>query len=49
MHVKWYNMYGAPEFKQGNLVDNVAKIGQGIQKGVEVSEILFLIYYDLYG
>lgn len=37
MHVKWYNMYGCPEFKQGKLLDNAAKAGQGLVKGVEVS------------
>jgi hypothetical protein len=29
---RWYNIYGAPEFKQGNAIANVKKIGNVLAK-----------------
>eukprot|EP01038_Epipyxis_sp_PR26KG_P004421 gene4421-6250_t len=30
--IKWYNMYGAPEFKNASAVDNIKKLGNAIEK-----------------
>lgn len=46
--LKWYNIYGAPEFKQGKLVDNIVKGGKEIYRGIN-SELLGAVnYYTLY-
>lgn len=47
-HYRWYNLYGAPEFKQGSLTQNIRKVAVELGREIDVAVGNSIDYYKYY-
>lgn len=47
-NIRWYNLYGAPEFKQGNALQNINKARRAVVHAAEIAAGVRINYHDHY-